>query len=813
MKKWLLAFGGMLISTAFYAQNLIEITNNNVIDVKNSVVTAVDINNDGKKDLYISGIDNSGSVVNAFYLNNGYGTFIDNSSIIANVTPLSHGSAKFADVDGDSDMDLLISGKDASNQAVTKLYLYNGTTFVASSSTFEGAFGGDADFIDYNGDGNLDIFISGENNSGNPTSKFYTNDGSNNFTAASFPAIIPYKNSGFTFGNFSGNSGTTTDLFLTGINASNDIKTSIYHYNGTNYVLVSDTLLAYKNAKVKRQNAPAALQYIAVNGIDDDNNALTTIYVFSNSSGYFGVSVIATDYANGDFTFNDFNQDGKTDFVISGKSIINSNLKSDLKTASDFTNLIGYVFDNDASTVLEPLFNGDITSFDFENDGDIDLIITGENANGESDTRLYRNINICTETSYTQVVNSCDDYLWIDGNTYSSNNSTATHVIPYGNIWGCDSTVTLNLTIKKTYYNENAGSVCDTLTLSTGQKISSSVSGYEYVKGPNIAGCDSIHILDVVIKHSTYVDHNVSECNEYKWLQGNGITYTSSQNNVLFYLGVNSQGCDSLARLNLVIKHPVERVDNVTACMQYTWVDGNTYTNDNSTATYHVGTASNGCDSIAKLNLVISNIVTGVDEVIACDPYTWIDGNTYYGTINTVTFTTTSVFGCDSIVTLNLTMDTINTILTFVNGVPNVNQPNATYQWINCDENMPVVGQTGTSFTPWYEGNFACVITYRDCQDTTNCFHSAALSVENTGLENYVSVYPNPSKGNVTIKVASLFDWTKVTVYNAAGQIVKQPVAVDSFTNELSLTNLSKGVYLVKIETDKGSVQERLVIE
>lgn len=812
MKKWLLAFGGILISTAFYAQNLIEITNNNVIDVKNSFVATADLNNDGKKDLYISGINSSGTVVNAFYLNNGYGTFVDNSSVIANVTPLSHGSAKFADVDGDGDMDLLISGKNASNQSVTQLYIFNGTTYSASANSFDGIYQGNADFIDYDGDGDLDIFISGENISGTAISKFYTNNGSASYTAANFPAIIPHKKGGFAFGNFRG-TGATKDLFLTGITQSDDTTTHIYRYNGTEYVLVSDTLLGYASSKVKRFNlVPGSVEYVIVNGIETGNNALVSVFVF-DISGYFGIATIATDYANGDFTFNDFNQDGRPDFTVTGKSLINSQLKSDLKLSSTFTNMIGSVYDNDASTILEPLFNGDITSFDFENDGDIDLIITGENANGESDTRLYRNINICTATSYTQVVNSCNDYLWIDGNTYTSNNSTATHVIPYGNIWGCDSTVTLNLTIKKTYYNENAGSVCDTLTLSTGQKISSSVSGYEYVKGLNVAGCDSIHILNVVIKHSTYLDQNVSECNEYKWLQGNGITYTSSQNNVLFYLGVNSQGCDSLARLNLVIKHPVERVDNVTACMQYTWVDGNTYTNDNSTATFHVGTASNGCDSIAKLNLVISNIVTGVDEVTACDPYTWIDGNTYYGTINTVTYTTTSVFGCDSIVTLNLTMDTINTILTFVNGVPNVNQPNATYQWINCDENMPVVGQTGTSFTPWYEGNFACVITYRDCQDTTNCFHSAALSVEKAGLENYISVYPNPSKGNVTIKVASLFEWTKVIVYNAAGQIVKQPAAIDSFTNELSLTNLSKGVYLVKIETDKGSVQERLVIE
>ena len=45
------------------------------------------------------------------------------------------------------------------------------------------------------------------------------------------------------------------------------------------------------------------------------------------------------------------------------------------------------------------------------------------------------------------IQNTCDPLVWIDGNTYLTNNNTATFNIIGGSSWGCDSLVTLNLTI------------------------------------------------------------------------------------------------------------------------------------------------------------------------------------------------------------------------------------------------------------------------------------------------------------------------------------------------------------------------------
>ena len=69
-------------------------------------------------------------------------------------------------------------------------------------------------------------------------------------------------------------------------------------------------------------------------------------------------------------------------------------------------------------------------------------------------------------------------------------------------------------------------------------------------------------------------------------------------------------------------------IDSVVACDSYTWIDGNTYNTSNNTATF-TSVNSIGCDSVITLDLTIFSSSTATDVVVACDSYTWIDGNTY----------------------------------------------------------------------------------------------------------------------------------------------------------------------------------------
>ncbi|MDA7763028.1 zinc metalloprotease, partial [Crocinitomicaceae bacterium] len=59
---------------------------------------------------------------------------------------------------------------------------------------------------------------------------------------------------------------------------------------------------------------------------------------------------------------------------------------------------------------------------------------------------------------------------------------------------------------------------------------------------------------------------------------------------------------------------PLSGTDTQSACDPYTWIDGNTYTASNNTATFNIiGGAANGCDSTVTLNLTINNSVNGTD--------------------------------------------------------------------------------------------------------------------------------------------------------------------------------------------------------
>jgi hypothetical protein len=68
----------------------------------------------------------------------------------------------------------------------------------------------------------------------------------------------------------------------------------------------------------------------------------------------------------------------------------------------------------------------------------------------------------------------------------------------------------------------------------------------------------------------------------------------------------------------------------ITSCTDITWLDGNTYTSSNNTATFTT-TNSAGCDSVITLNFTKKESTSSTDEISSCNAITWLDGNTYAG--------------------------------------------------------------------------------------------------------------------------------------------------------------------------------------
>ena len=88
------------------------------------------------------------------------------------------------------------------------------------------------------------------------------------------------------------------------------------------------------------------------------------------------------------------------------------------------------------------------------------------------------------------------------------------------------------------------------------------------------------------------------------------------------------------------------------------------------------------------------------------------------------------------------------------------------------------------------------------------------LSIDENSLENSFSMFPNPSNGSVTIKFDSLGD-VNVDLYDIRGRSVYSNYfkhTGNQFNEELNLSDLSTGVYMVKIKSGTSTVNKKLVI-
>ncbi|MGB0869558.1 MAG: GEVED domain-containing protein, partial [Flavobacteriales bacterium] len=115
----------------------------------------------------------------------------------------------------------------------------------------------------------------------------------------------------------------------------------------------------------------------------------------------------------------------------------------------------------------------------------------------------------------------------------------------------------------------------------------------------------------------------------------------------------NVNNCDSVVYLDLTINSSNSSIDTQVACDEYVWINNQTYTSSNNTDSV-ILTNVNNCDSVVYLDLTINSSNSSTDTVKIVDEYTWIDGVTYTESNNTAFYVDTNVFGCDSTIYLNL---------------------------------------------------------------------------------------------------------------------------------------------------------------
>ena len=266
------------------------------------------------------------------------------------------------------------------------------------------------------------------------------------------------------------------------------------------------------------------------------------------------------------------------------------------------------------------------------------------------DSVVTLNLTINESIRTTDTQEHCDAYTWIDGLEYTADNATATHTLKTTS--GCDSVVALNLTINESIRTTDTQEHCDAYTWIDGLEYTADNATATHTL-KTTSGCDSVVALNLTINESIRTTDTQEHCDAYTWIDG--LEYTADNATATHTLKTTS-GCDSVVALNLTINESIRTTDTQEHCDAYTWIDGLEYTADNATATHTLKTTS-GCDSVVALNLTINESIRTTDTQEHCDAYTWIDGLEYTADNATATHTLKTTSGCDSVVALNLTIN------------------------------------------------------------------------------------------------------------------------------------------------------------
>lgn len=392
------------------------------------------------------------------------------------------------------------------------------------------------------------------------------------------------------------------------------------------------------------------------------------------------------------------------------------------------------------------------------------------------------------------------------GGSYSFNgtnySNSGTYSVTYFNVLGCDSSVTLQLTVLPISQSTTTIVACESYTWINGQTYTNSTNLPTFLL-TNSLGCDSLVHLNLTILQESSSFDTIEACVTYTWI--NGQTYTSSTSSAIHILQ-NVVGCDSIVHLNLTIHPSYNLINTIEACGSYPWIDGQTYYNSTNTPTVSY-TSIHGCDSIVTLNLTIHPIYSLVDSILACGPYTWINGITYAISTNSPSVFLTSTNGCDSTVTLNFTIETIDLSLSESNGALTANQSGVNYQWINCVTNVPILGETNQVFTPNIDGSYAVVLSAtNNCSDTSNCFDFETSNV--IELNTSVSVAPNPTNSSVIIKNSTFPISTRVIDLTGKTLIYWSD---ESTQQIIDLSKFQTGVYFVVIKSDFEQIIREII--
>jgi len=435
-----LAIASLLLLIGVVEAGTLRESNISLTNVYQGSVVWGDYNNDGYLDLVLTGYDGTDRYCR-IYQNSGSGNYF---TLDQSLTGVSEGSLAWGDYDRDGDLDLVVTGLLG---PVSILYRNDDGTFIDSGESLVGVQYSSTAWGDWDNDGDLDLALAGWNETVSPFRHFiiYENDSGTLSVGQNLSTTDGVRYASLAWADYD-NDGDL-DLAVAG-NAASGFVTRIYknHPLGNLNEDTSQNLTGVENGSLAwgDYDNDGDLD-LALMGSSGPGLAILEIYQNGGSSGYIlNVSTSLAGVQNGSLAWGDYNNDGDLDLAVNGQDSLENRVAKIYENSGSQN----YTFSEDTSqTYLTEVRYASLAWADYNDDKDLDLVMTGEKIGGAAFSKVYYN----DETTANEIPQPPDSSQF--ETLYDTSTKTLTIKWPDGTDSGTGPTPLTGL-----YYNIRIGS-------------------------------------------------------------------------------------------------------------------------------------------------------------------------------------------------------------------------------------------------------------------------------------------------------------------------------------------------------------------
>ena len=407
-----------------------------------------------------------------------------------------------------------------------------------------------------------------------------------------------------------------------------------------------------------------------------------------------------------------------------------------------------------------------------------------------------RTITVTQDTTFTanfeRSISRQEIYDAIcEGTTYDFHGRDLTQAGTYSDtlqtINGCDSVIVLTLSVNPVATTPFSATICNNETYDFhGRNLTQAGTYSDTLQ--TINGCDSVIVLTLSVNPVYHDTINAAICEGSVYTE-NGFNVNEAGTYTQTLQTIN--GCDSIVTLNLTVNSALTSIINAEICEGTTYSENGFEQSEAGTYTQTLQT-SNGCDSIVTLNLSMKPNSTTTFTATVCEGTVYTENGFNASETGIYTRTMESANSCDSTITLDLTVNPSYQI-----GVLAIINRGETYTNFGFNES-----EAGT-YTQHLQ-------TVDGCDSTIILTLVVMMSLDDTMIdENAFIFYPNPAKDFVILEFETLHESERVQIFDIRGRRVKTAEAgAGKKQMQIDISDLSKGTYIIRF----GNVVKKLIV-